>query len=90
MTEYRVKRDCFFLGSRYRKGAIVSLPAGAEANEHFEAIDPAAVAVEEAKPTLSIMHRGNGKWAVVNDLTGEDIESGLTKIEAQIRANEGV
>jgi len=91
MTEYRVNETCFFNGSLYRKGDKASLPATVEVNEYFDLIDPKKPdPTEQAAPTLSIMHKGRGMWAVVNDTTGEEIESGLTKIEAQIFAGEGL
>lgn len=86
MAEYRAKETCFVNGSRIRPGAIVTLPDDAPMPSGFEPVGETSGPVPAG--ALRAEHRGFGKWAVV-DAEGKEIDSGLTKIEAQARAAEG-
>ena len=82
--KYRVKRDCFHAGGRYRKGQVVEFDGKPSA--HFV---PLTAGEPDDTPTgeKKAIHKGNGKWAVIGP-EGEELDSGLGKLEAQALASE--
>lgn len=84
MTKYVVTKMCFHNGSRFREGRVLSEGDALPPKEYLRELGEGEAA-QAASPKLEAVHRGFGKYDVV-DQDGSVIDSGLTKMEAQAKA----